>query len=160
MELRSSRGRPRDWPADSMYASQPSSRSILLRRRRNGTTPACTTGRRCSVRRRASSTCCCSSYVPSSLRRVSMLTGLLTVGELVASLSGPCYSFALNCNPNAKAWTQLVSPQDINFCSKASRVSFESAPSNNRRRSFALTNGALAYAGREAEGEYYRANRN
>ena len=134
----------------------------LLRRRRNGTTPACTTGRRCSVRRRASSTCCCSSYVPSSLRRVSMLTGLLTVGELVASLSGPCYSFALNCNPNAKAWTQLVSLQGINFsfAASASRVSFESAPSNNRRRSFALTNGALAYASREAEGEYYRANRN
>ena len=59
-------------------------------------------------------------------------------------------------------------PQGINF-SFAARQNFrtrELIPNlnqplvNNRRRSFALTNGGLAYASREAEGEYYRANRN
>ena len=32
-----------------------------------------------SIRPGGGSVCCCGSYVPSSLRRVSMLTGLLTV---------------------------------------------------------------------------------
>ena len=36
----------------------------------------------------------------------------------------------------------------------------ESAPGNNRSRSFALTNGSLAYASREAEGESHRADYN
>jgi hypothetical protein len=43
-------------------------------------------------------------------------------------------------------------------CVSAERI--ESAPGKNRNRSFALANGSLAYASREAEGESHGADYN
>jgi hypothetical protein len=40
------------------------------------------------------------------------------------------------------------------------KCQLESAPGNNRSRSFTLTNGSLAYTSREAEGESHRADYN